>query len=52
MLLVRLPTVAYWLRSELHEPIVELAMRPVVLWIGRITKTKGRKLHLLQASWP
>lgn len=26
-------------------------MRPVVLWIGRITKTKGCKFHLTQAPW-
>jgi hypothetical protein len=52
MLLVRLAAVAYGLRSKLHEPIVELAMGPVVFWIGRITKTKGCKLHLLQTSRP
>jgi hypothetical protein len=52
MLLIRLSAITYRLRSQLDEAVVEFAMRPVVLWIGCITKTKRGKFHLLQAPRP
>jgi hypothetical protein len=48
MLFIRLATVTYRLRSELNKTVVELTMRPVVLWIGGVSKTKRCKPHLLQ----
>lgn len=51
LLLVTLTTVSYWLRSKLYEAVVEFTMRPIVLGVRGITKSKRGKLHLLQTSW-
>jgi hypothetical protein len=51
VLLIGFAAVADWLSSKLDEAIVELAMRPVVLWIRCVSQAKGGKLDLLQTSW-
>jgi hypothetical protein len=51
MLFIGFTPIADGLCPKLDETIIELTMRPVVLWVRGITKAKRRKLHLLQASW-
>lgn len=52
MLFVRLASIAYGLRSKLDEPIIQLSMSPIELWIGSVTQSKGSKSHLMETSWP
>ena len=50
MLLVRLAAIADGMRAQLEQAIVELAMRPIELGIGRVTQAKRGKPHVVETA--
>lgn len=50
MLLVRLAAIADRMSPKLGQAIVQFAMRPIELGIGRVTEAKGGKLHLAKTA--
>lgn len=51
MLFVSLASIADWVCAQLDQAVVQLAMRPVELWVRGVTEAKRGKLHLLKTSW-